>query len=252
VRDEASKFLDNRLTDGGEVFSPKCRLTFTPRKIPGIHFCDSLSRRQGPNAAGRITLIENLNKVTGNWSCDLPACSIVSQSTALPSVPYMCYIYMYVQRERERERERERANVPRYCAIHLNIVLSNSSECPIYLLYIHLSTKRERERESARAKILRHPFEYITYYQIHLTLSWVKFCLCLTRADRQMLSNPYSDRLQKNKFCAVRIKRKRVKIKEIYSSLISVPRTQLETSSLLLDLFNDVKSVQLIYLSSYS
>jgi hypothetical protein len=34
-----SYFLDNRLTDGGEVVSPKRRPPFTPRKIPGTHFC---------------------------------------------------------------------------------------------------------------------------------------------------------------------------------------------------------------------
>jgi hypothetical protein len=33
------QFLDNRFTDGGMVVSPKCRSPFTPRKIPGIHFC---------------------------------------------------------------------------------------------------------------------------------------------------------------------------------------------------------------------
>jgi hypothetical protein len=32
-------FLDNRLTDGGEVVSLKRRPPFTPRKIPGTHFC---------------------------------------------------------------------------------------------------------------------------------------------------------------------------------------------------------------------
>jgi hypothetical protein len=31
-------FLDNRLTDGGEVVGPTCRPPFTPRKIPGTHF----------------------------------------------------------------------------------------------------------------------------------------------------------------------------------------------------------------------
>jgi hypothetical protein len=33
------KFLDNRLTDGGEVASLMRRPTFTPRNIPGSHFC---------------------------------------------------------------------------------------------------------------------------------------------------------------------------------------------------------------------
>jgi hypothetical protein len=31
-------FLDNRLTDGGEVVSLTRRPFFTPRKIPGTHF----------------------------------------------------------------------------------------------------------------------------------------------------------------------------------------------------------------------
>jgi hypothetical protein len=32
-------FLDNRLTDRGEVVSLMRRPPFTPRKIPGTHFC---------------------------------------------------------------------------------------------------------------------------------------------------------------------------------------------------------------------
>jgi hypothetical protein len=32
-------FLDNRLTDGGEVVSLTHRPPFTPRKMPGTHFC---------------------------------------------------------------------------------------------------------------------------------------------------------------------------------------------------------------------
>jgi hypothetical protein len=32
-------FLDNRLTDGGEVVSLTRQQPFTPRKIPGTHFC---------------------------------------------------------------------------------------------------------------------------------------------------------------------------------------------------------------------
>jgi hypothetical protein len=31
--------LDNRLIDGGKVVSPTRRPLFTPRKIPGTHFC---------------------------------------------------------------------------------------------------------------------------------------------------------------------------------------------------------------------
>jgi hypothetical protein len=32
-------FLGNQLTDGGKVVSFTHRLAFTPRKIPGTHFC---------------------------------------------------------------------------------------------------------------------------------------------------------------------------------------------------------------------
>jgi hypothetical protein len=41
-------FLDNRLTDGGEVVSLTRRPPFTLRKIPGTHFCWRLSRPPGP------------------------------------------------------------------------------------------------------------------------------------------------------------------------------------------------------------
>jgi hypothetical protein len=32
-------FLENRFTDGGEVVSLTLQSPFTPRKIPGTHFC---------------------------------------------------------------------------------------------------------------------------------------------------------------------------------------------------------------------
>jgi hypothetical protein len=48
-------FLDNRFTDGGEVIGLTLRPPFTPRKIPGIHFCYRLSRPLGHSAAGRIS-----------------------------------------------------------------------------------------------------------------------------------------------------------------------------------------------------
>jgi hypothetical protein len=35
---EAAEFLDNLLTDGGEISLTR-RPPFTPRKIPGTHFC---------------------------------------------------------------------------------------------------------------------------------------------------------------------------------------------------------------------
>jgi hypothetical protein len=36
---EAPTFSDIRLTDSGKVVSPKHWPLFTPRKIPGTHFC---------------------------------------------------------------------------------------------------------------------------------------------------------------------------------------------------------------------
>jgi hypothetical protein len=47
-------FLDNRLTDDGEVVSLTRRPTFTTRNIPGTYFCYRLSRPQDHSAAGRI------------------------------------------------------------------------------------------------------------------------------------------------------------------------------------------------------
>jgi hypothetical protein len=47
-------FLDNRLTDVGEVVSLTRRPPFIRRKIPGTHFYLRLIRPQGHSAAGRI------------------------------------------------------------------------------------------------------------------------------------------------------------------------------------------------------
>jgi hypothetical protein len=59
-------FLYNWITEGSEVISLKGQPPFTPRKIPGTHFCQRLSRPQGHNAAGRITSIEKSNDFIGN------------------------------------------------------------------------------------------------------------------------------------------------------------------------------------------
>jgi hypothetical protein len=45
-------FIDNRLTDGGEVVSHTRRPLFTPTKIPGTNFCERMSRPLGHSAAG--------------------------------------------------------------------------------------------------------------------------------------------------------------------------------------------------------
>jgi hypothetical protein len=79
--------LDNRLTDGDEVVSLTRRPPFTPRKIPGTHFCYRPSGLQGHSEAGRIRSIEKYNDPTGNRTGNLLACSIVPQLTTLPHAP---------------------------------------------------------------------------------------------------------------------------------------------------------------------
>jgi hypothetical protein len=55
---EAPTFSDIRLIDGNKIVSPTRRPLFTPRKIPGTHFCYRLSRIQAHNAR-----LEGLGKV---------------------------------------------------------------------------------------------------------------------------------------------------------------------------------------------
>jgi hypothetical protein len=82
-----SHFLDNRHTDGGKAVSLMRRPPFTPRKIPGTHFCQKLSRHKGHNAAGRIRSIEKYTDLIDNRTRDIAACSKVPQPTTLPQVP---------------------------------------------------------------------------------------------------------------------------------------------------------------------
>jgi hypothetical protein len=78
-------FLENRLTDGGEVVS----LThFPPRPLlPGrflvLFSVKRLSRTQGYSAAGRIRSIEKSYDLIKNQTRDLPDRSIVPQPTML-------------------------------------------------------------------------------------------------------------------------------------------------------------------------
>jgi hypothetical protein len=84
-------FLDNRLTNGGEVVSLTSWPPFTSKKIPGTHFCRILSRPQGHSAAGRIRSIEKSNDFVGNRNHGLPAHSIVPQRTTLPRASVAVY-----------------------------------------------------------------------------------------------------------------------------------------------------------------
>jgi hypothetical protein len=75
-------FLDNQLTDGGEVVSLTRWPLFTPRKIPGTRLLE-LSRPQGHSAAGRIKLIDKSKNLIANRTHDFLACSTVPQPTML-------------------------------------------------------------------------------------------------------------------------------------------------------------------------
>jgi hypothetical protein len=78
---EVPTFSDIRLTDGGKVVSPTRWSLFTPRKIPGTHFCYRLSRPHGHSVVGRIPASSTSS---GTGTGDLPACNIVPQPTTLP------------------------------------------------------------------------------------------------------------------------------------------------------------------------
>ena len=55
--------------------------------IPGTRFCWRLSQPQGHSAASRIVSMKNSSDTIGNRNRDLPACSVVPQSTAPPRDP---------------------------------------------------------------------------------------------------------------------------------------------------------------------
>jgi hypothetical protein len=58
-----------------------------PRKIHDTQFCLRMTRPQDHSAAERIRSIEESKDLIGNRSLDLPACTIVSQSTTLSRAP---------------------------------------------------------------------------------------------------------------------------------------------------------------------
>jgi hypothetical protein len=60
----------------------------SPRKISGTHFCQRLSRPHGDNVATKIRLIEKSIDLIGTRTRDLPACSILPQTTTLSRVPF--------------------------------------------------------------------------------------------------------------------------------------------------------------------
>jgi hypothetical protein len=64
------------------------RPPFTPRKIPGTHFCWRLDHPQAHSAAGRIIrLTEKSSDHITNQTHNLLACGIVPEPTTLPHAP---------------------------------------------------------------------------------------------------------------------------------------------------------------------
>jgi hypothetical protein len=56
---------------------------YPPRKIPGTHFCQRLSRPQGHNEVEKIKSMKNLKEPIGIWSRVLPTCNTVPKPAAL-------------------------------------------------------------------------------------------------------------------------------------------------------------------------
>jgi hypothetical protein len=90
VSSESSRFpnfLHNQLKDDSEVARITRRPPFTPRKIPGTHFCQRLSRLQGHGATGGIRLTEKSNDIIGNRTRAVAARNAVFRPTEPPCAP---------------------------------------------------------------------------------------------------------------------------------------------------------------------
>jgi hypothetical protein len=88
---EINAFPALNTTDDGEavnLYAPGGRPLFTPRKIPGTHFCSRLSRPQAILHLEGLGQLKKSNDLMGNKTCDLLAWSTVPQPTTLPRDPY--------------------------------------------------------------------------------------------------------------------------------------------------------------------
>jgi hypothetical protein len=126
-------FLDSRFTDGCEVVSLTRQPLFTPRKIPGTHFCWRLCWPQGCIMEGLGKLKKKSNDLIWNRTLDLLACSIVPQPTALSRTPVIfqdsykirqLQIFYFLSRVKNMD-------ISPYCDSlkHLRAFLHNSAVC---------------------------------------------------------------------------------------------------------------------------
>ena len=61
------------------------RLYLPPKEnIPGTHFCKRLRRSHDHSADGGIMSIKNPDDLTGNWTRDLPGCSVAPRPQRTP------------------------------------------------------------------------------------------------------------------------------------------------------------------------
>jgi hypothetical protein len=115
--------------------------TFTPRKIPGTHFCQRLSQAQGHSAGGKIRSTKNSNDLIGNWTRNLPACSIVSQPTMLLHAPALFQqqtlnIVLHRFRHRNMLHNKIQSRKPPPGAMHQSWLLSMCQESGAFFMQI--------------------------------------------------------------------------------------------------------------------
>ena len=84
---EAPRFHDNRHMKVVRLSTLGTCLLYSPGNIPGIHFCQRLSRPHGHKVAGRIMSMNNSNDDIGKRIRDLAACRAVPQPSAPPCAP---------------------------------------------------------------------------------------------------------------------------------------------------------------------
>jgi hypothetical protein len=89
---EASTFsLDNRFTDDGEAVILPRRTPFTPRKIPGTHFCQRPSRPQDHSEAERIRSMKNPVILSG---IEPAIFRLIASTNCLPPVTLVSEYYV--------------------------------------------------------------------------------------------------------------------------------------------------------------
>jgi hypothetical protein len=92
---DSQHFLDNRLTDGGEVANPYMLATLHPQEDSWSSLLLEPQSTQDHSAAGMIRSIENPLNLFGNRTHNLPTSKIVCQPTTLLCVPILA-VHNYI------------------------------------------------------------------------------------------------------------------------------------------------------------